>query len=182
MLLLEKQCSKCKEMLPVSMFSKKAATKDGLRSHCRSCEAQSNAKWYGNGGKKKRQDWNKSNPVRRITAKMVGRARRAAQEKNLPFDIDLDYVRLMVGENAELASHCPIFQTILEWSCHRGNGGKILPNSPSIDRIDPARGYVKGNIWVISYRANVIKNDASHDELKLVTKATGIALVNSLEF
>jgi hypothetical protein len=70
----------------------------------------------------------------------------------------------------------------LEWSCHRGNGGKVLPNSPSIDRIDPARGYIKENIWVISHRANQIKSDASHEELKLVTKAVGEAIVNSLEF
>jgi hypothetical protein len=35
---------------------------------------------------------------------------------------------------------------------------------------------------MISYRANQIKSDASHDELKLVTKAVGEAIVNSLEF
>jgi hypothetical protein len=180
--LLEKQCSKCKEVLPVAMFCKKTRLKDGLDCWCRSCAAKSQAKWYDSGGKEKKRSYIKSNPVGRITSAMTGDARRRAKNRNLPFDIDLDYVRSMVGENAEFASHCPVFKVPLEWSCHRGNGGRTLPNSPSIDRIDPARGYVKGNVWVISYRANTIKNDASHEELKLVTKAVGEALVNSLEF
>jgi hypothetical protein len=64
----------------------------------------------------------------------------------------------------------------------RNNGGKAVPNSPSIDRIDPERGYVKGNIKIISFRANQIKSDASHQELKLVAAYVGRELVNSLEF
>jgi hypothetical protein len=182
MLPLEKQCSKCKKVLPVTMFSKDARLENGLRAYCRSCQAQSAAKWYENGGQEKRQSYVKSNPILRITSNMIDHARRRARNKNLPLDIDLNYVRLMVGENAEFASHCPVFNVPLEWSCQRGNGTGGLPNSPSIDRIDPSRGYVKGNIWVISHRANTIKNDASHDELKLVTKAVGKALVDSLDF
>jgi hypothetical protein len=182
MLLLEKQCPKCKEALPVGMFNKDASRKDGLERCCRSCKAQSRSKYRENGGKEKAQAYARSRPINRITSSMVSDAKRRAKNKNLPFDIDLDYVRSLVGENAELASHCPVFKAPLAWSCQRGNGHGPLPNSPSIDRIDPARGYIKGNIWVISHRANSIKNDASHEELKLVTKATGIALVNSLEF
>lgn len=37
--------------------------------------------------------------------------------------------------------------------------------SPSIDRIDPNKGYIKDNIWVVSHRANKIKNDATIEEL-----------------
>lgn len=43
--------------------------------------------------------------------------------------------------------------------------------SPSLDRIDPKKGYVPGNVWVISNRANQIKNDATAEELwKIATK------------
>ena len=44
--------------------------------------------------------------------------------------------------------------------------------SPSLDRIDNTKGYIKGNVKVISWRANAIKKDATLEELK--------ALVNYL--
>jgi hypothetical protein len=48
-------------------------------------------------------------------------------------------------------------------------GGKATPNSPSIDRIDPSKGYIKGNVWIISWHANRIKNNATSEERKLLT-------------
>lgn len=39
-------------------------------------------------------------------------------------------------------------------------------DSPSIDRFDNALGYVKGNIRVISTRANLLKRDATVDEVR----------------
>lgn len=41
-------------------------------------------------------------------------------------------------------------------------------NSPSLDRVIPELGYVAGNIQLISYRANRIKNDATLEELKMI--------------
>lgn len=41
-------------------------------------------------------------------------------------------------------------------------------NSPSIDRLDNTKGYVKGNINIISWRANRIKSDATLDELEKI--------------
>jgi hypothetical protein len=46
--------------------------------------------------------------------------------------------------------------------------GKSGDHSPTLDRIIPHLGYVKGNIRVISGRANRIKSDASVDELRKV--------------
>ena len=46
--------------------------------------------------------------------------------------------------------------------------GFAKPNSPSLDRIDPALGYIPGNIAVISHKANTIKSNATMDELKRV--------------
>ena len=158
--LLEKQCSRCKQVLPVESFGKRAASRDGLKSECKQCNRQ----------------YNMENPITGQTNNMIKNARKRAKDKKVPFDIDHDYIRSIVP------SHCPVFGTPLEWSLQRAAQSIALGNSPSLDRIVPERGYVKGNVWIISHRANTIKNDASHEELKLVTKAVGEAIVNSLEF
>lgn len=76
-------------------------------------------------------------------------ARQRASEKNLPFDIE--------PEDIIVPILCPILNTPMP----RGTS-----YAPSLDRIDPLKGYVKGNIQVISWKANVMKNDATKEELE----------------
>lgn len=60
----------------------------------------------------------------------------------------------------------PDFCPVLGLPLYRNTGGLAQgPNSPSLDRIDPALGYVKGNVNVISSKANAIKSNATPEEL-----------------
>ena len=47
------------------------------------------------------------------------------------------------------------------------NKGHSKSNSPSIDRLDNTKGYVKGNVWVISTLANNMKNSAGFKDLHI---------------
>lgn len=47
---------------------------------------------------------------------------------------------------------------------------QVKNNSPTIDRKDSSKGYVPGNVWVISWRANRIKSDATLEEIKMLVK------------
>lgn len=58
-------------------------------------------------------------------------------------------------------SHCPVFGFEFK---RIGRG--FNPQAPSVDRIKPELGYVKGNIQIISFKANAMKNSASFEELK----------------
>lgn len=82
-------------------------------------------------------------------------AKRRSSELNLPFDLDLS--------DLIIPSTCPL----LGIPIIKGYG-EYSDNSPTLDRIIPERGYVKDNIWIISMRANRIKNDASITELEQI--------------
>ena len=59
---------------------------------------------------------------------------------------------------------CPLIPSIrLEFNKGRCN----IRNCPSLDRIDPTKGYVIGNVQWLSQRANAMKQDASKEELRM---------------
>jgi hypothetical protein len=45
-----------------------------------------------------------------------------------------------------------------------------IKSSPSLDRIVPQKGYTKGNVVFISGYANMIKQDATYEEIMKVAK------------
>ncbi len=80
------------------------------------------------------------------------RAKHSAKAAGVPFDLDL--------EDFEIPPECPILHIPLVVKA-----GPRENNTPSLDRIIPRKGYVKGNVQFISWRANKLKNDASFEEL-----------------
>jgi hypothetical protein len=60
---------------------------------------------------------------------------------------------------------CPVLGIQIS---HQKTNGIPHPNSPTIDRIDNNKGYTPDNIIVVSRRANVLKNDASMEELRKI--------------
>lgn len=80
-------------------------------------------------------------------------AKNRAKERGLDFDLDVSDI--VIPEN------CPILGIPIVRI-----PGKRTAGSASLDRIDNSRGYVKGNVWVISSKANVMKNNATLQELK----------------
>ena len=65
-------------------------------------------------------------------------------------------------------THCPLLGVELTY---KNCGQEAAPaNYATLDKIDPHKGYTKGNMQILSYRANNIKNDATLDELKTMVK------------
>lgn len=85
-------------------------------------------------------------------------AQQRAHRKNIPFNISHDDV--------VMPEKCPLLGILLQ----RQKGRLFHDSSPSLDRIKPELGYVKGNIQVISFRANRIKCNATLDELETIVQ------------
>lgn len=62
-------------------------------------------------------------------------------------------------------THCPILGVELDYFAER-----VGPYCASFDRIDPNLGYVKGNVQIISNRANRLKSNASKDDIEKIYK------------
>jgi hypothetical protein len=172
-----KNCPHCKQTKPISDFSKRSDSKLGLMSWCRPCNRNKVKKWrlnnkekcYANMLKWKRKNkvkvsaiqkrYRSNNPLNVRSTKMVCEARSKSLIKNLPFNIDFQYVY-----NLCKTGKCDI--TGIEFNTKSGKN----PYSPSLDRIVPKLGYIRGNVRVILWALNAFKNKWSDSEIYPIAK------------
>lgn len=164
-----KICTNCKVNKPLEEFHKASNGILGRRSMCSNCcnnRAQS---------PKARAVYNKARAARRANPEyrreesiknnilnhkdplryLLVAAKARSKKKGLDFAITKDHIHLV--------DYCPLLGIKLQM-----NWGQKEDNSYSIDRIDNTKGYIPGNVWIISEKANRIKNTASFEELILI--------------
>jgi hypothetical protein len=91
--------------------------------------------------------------VRELKQTLYKLAKGRARKKGLEFNIEL--------KDIHIPKKCPILKVPIICSTRY---------SPSIDRIYPNKGYIKGNIAVISALANSMKANATPQELLIFAK------------
>lgn len=141
----EKYCPRCEMWLLHSHFNKAKESASGLRSLCKKCESSEIAAWAT---RKRRKDtrWG-----------LLKSAKQRAKAEGIAFDL--------CEEDIYVPMICPALGVPIKY------GGKFAgPNSPSLDRAVPKLGYVSGNVFVISFRANAIKNDAYAYEMEKIAR------------
>lgn len=94
-------------------------------------------------------------PMRHTLASAKSRAKKAGVEFNITL------------EDLNIPSYCPVFGVELRTETGMG---KRCDNSCSIDRIDNSKGYIKGNVAVISWRANMMKGNLTIEEVESLLK------------
>ena len=94
----------------------------------------------------------------RRTRALLSHAKASAKHRGLDFNID--------QSDVVIPDRCPVFDILLDPAA-----GPHAHNLPSLDRIDSSKGYIKGNVWVISWRANKVKTDSTLEELELLVAA-----------
>lgn len=181
-----KACSKCGAVKSLDEFHRQTSKKDGRRAQCKVCCCSATLAFYhrnrkhfldyakqymkqprnrarSNGLRKQRH---LKDPRRRILTDAKGRAQRSG----VPFDLKLDDI--------SIPSHCPALGILL----HSGGGKRQKDCSPTLDRIIPGLGYVRGNVAVVSWRANRLKSDATIADLEGVLAYYRSALAVAVTF
>ena len=108
----------------------------------------------------------KNNPFTTQSSVLSNKARTRAREKNIP--IDLDFISTPNITNwLKHQLRCECCNVEFDIGFKNGKeGGKS--NSPSLDRFDPEKGYVKGNVYLICFECNSLKRDANSKRLEMV--------------
>lgn len=171
-----RRCGRCGNIKPHSEFGRAARNHVGLSSICRPC-GRARTLAYRRANKERvnarnrayyrrhkdrhratqkkyiarKLEWMRTDKVRHAKA-LLAAVRQRARKLGLPFNID--------HTDIPVPDRCPALGVEL-----KRNRGKVAFDSATVDRIVPARGYVKGNVIVISQRANAVKNDATPDEI-----------------
>lgn len=192
-----KQCKTCKELKDYSEYNERPANADGYNAHCKSCIAvkrkqdynpETRKKWYDlnrdeqlakgkiwrDNNKERHAEmssiWYQRTKAANVEKYLYKYAKSRANQKGLDFNIEI--TDIIIPE------YCPYLGYKLVIG---GNGNNKC--SPSLDRIDPTKGYVKGNIQVVCRLFNSMKWDSSQEELihfcKSVLDKEGIAYVAS---
>lgn len=167
-------CTKCGKEKPLEEFSKNKQGKYGRRAFCKECEhkIQNSPERLARRNELRRlkrendeyrlarnlkDTETRHNNEDSIKKALVRAAKARAKKKGIPFDITI--------EDFTLPEKCPLLEIPLTVGYENAQ-----ENSYSLDKIIPELGYVKGNVWVISNKANAIKNNASLEELQLLVK------------
>lgn len=138
------KCTKCGEIKEETLFEKGRRQCNPCRNK-RQVELRSTRRHVFNDALKASR---RADPVRF----MLYDAKQRATRQGVPFNIQT--------EDIVFPSHCPVLGIPLIVS-----DKVITDNSPTLDKFIPELGYVKGNVSVISFKANTMKQKATSDEV-----------------
>lgn len=164
-----KVCRRCKIEKPLLDFDEDKRRRGEIRPGCRVCNAPRDAyylahrdaeitrakKSLASKGRTAVNNYKRERNRVRPELHLLQNAKQRARRYGLPFDL--------TAKDVVVPEFCPALGIPL-----RIADGTASPNSPSLDRIDPRQGYVRGNVIVLSHRANTIKSDASSEELRRI--------------
>lgn len=167
---MTKECKGCREVKPLDSFGRCAAVRSGRTSRCRTCLGnyyrrdrervleRQRSRRQTEEGRQRERTWQRERRKADPPTRMIQEARARAKLKGLEFDID--------RSDIVLPATCPVLGVPIA----TGLGRPRQDSAPSIDRIDTTRGYVRGNVTVISWRANRLKSDATVEELRALVR------------
>ena len=150
------KCGMCLQVKSPDCFHRYKRGDTGLQGRCKECVKKSNSVYIKtDNAKMKISQASRKRRINNPEKYLLVEAIKRANKKGLKYELELSDIII--------PKFCPALNIELVVG-----EGSVHDNSPTIDRIDSSKGYVKGNIQVISDKANRIKNDATIEELILI--------------
>lgn len=153
-----RKCKDCREIKDLNEENfVRRSTENGWRGRCRICHnknarvRQEMSKTELATNKRYRDKYKKEKPLETILKIAKGNAKRTYKEFNISI---LDLKELWENQNGKC------YYTDRDMKFEVG-----FDDSVSIDRINSDQGYIKGNIALCQRKVNVMKNNASIEEL-----------------
>jgi hypothetical protein len=167
--IIEKICSKCKQLLDTALFSIDKYQKSGYRTVCKKCSALEfkNYRLKNPGSylkrlviaKQKRAGTKKNNPIQAWSHTAYHNAKGRAKKLDIDFGLTKEWL------TANAPTHCPLLGIELTYTAETS-----VPNCASIDRVDSLKGYTQDNCKIISFKANRIKSNATLEEIEILAR------------
>ncbi len=85
---------------------------------------------------------------------------KSAEKRDIPFTLSREHF-----DNLGRPEKCKYLGIPLDYAAT-----KIVEGSPSVNRIDPTKGYEDGNVEIISNKANIVFHTLTHDEFKEMSR------------
>ncbi len=93
------------------------------------------------------------------------KAQAAAKKKGLGFDLTPEFLRMLIEPGVCMVTGIPFVY-------EKGEGRNWRrPFAPSIDRIDPTKGYTKNNVQLVVWAYNAAKGTWTHEQVMTMAKA-----------
>jgi hypothetical protein len=158
-----KTCSRCKRVWNTTNFYKDKARPDGFTPQCKDC-MKAHAKARRERGQERvvQREWRK---LQRANPNGRYRAGRLLQEakKRAEVTITLDWLADKISTGVCEVTGLPFDLT--------GHGYPPNCFAPSIDRVDPAKGYTPENVKVVVWVYNRAKGPNTHEDVVYFCKA-----------
>lgn len=159
-----KRCQTCKILKPDGEF--RTANGGTLSYYCRQCESKWQTPESVQLNRSDRHDFEIKNPLRARAQKWRTRRKR----DRLVFDKEYFTIDRLVDMQCD-TPYCLCCGVKIDYNYYTGRNLKQLRrHGPSLDRLDSTKDYVAGNVKIICYHCNTLKNDATLEEARNIVR------------
>lgn len=162
----KKRCFKCKSWKDLSMFNKNPKGSGGVAKMCRKCYNNHESVIKAEKNRKQRVKVSFENDFESYVKNRIYKLKHQCKKNNIFFNLDYQYMIDLFNKQKALC----YYSNIPMDNKYKQKGFQSW-DIPSIDRIDPKKGYIKSNVVWCCFGVNSFKQSLSLEDFKFLIKS-----------